>query len=347
MSRIRLLRTASFRLATIYLALFTASALALGAFVYLTIRHEILADFDERIVEETDALQSAFAAGGRERLAEMLETRGSSGGGFAYGLESPDGRLIAGDLGAPVASAAGAEGGWIEAQEAESDEPPDAKPEIVRALVTRLSDGSTLIVGDERRRSDEILRGVLSAFGWAVAATVALGTAGGLWLSAQFLGRIDSMRLTAQRLMAGDWSRRIPLSRTDDDLTALARTFNRLFDRIEKLLQANKQAEAHAPRMRIMKKYGRPRKFVTDGLRAYSAAMREVGNADRQEPPLRIAVHVRDPLLADLGGEHRAKPVPPKPDRLMADVDPALGQEILDVVVATAGISRTSSRQDG
>ena len=34
---------------------------------------------------------------------------------------------------------------------------------------------------------------------------------------------------------------------------------------------------------RIMKKYGRPREIVTDGLRAYSAAMREVGNADRQE----------------------------------------------------------------
>src|SRR5271163_1811344 len=34
---------------------------------------------------------------------------------------------------------------------------------------------------------------------------------------------------------------------------------------------------------RIMKKYGRPRKIVTDGLRPYSAAMKEVGNADRQE----------------------------------------------------------------
>jgi putative transposase len=34
---------------------------------------------------------------------------------------------------------------------------------------------------------------------------------------------------------------------------------------------------------RIMKKYGRPREIVTDGLRAHSAAMREVGNADRQE----------------------------------------------------------------
>jgi len=46
--------------------------------------------------------------------------------------------------------------------------------------------------------------------------------------------------------------------------------------------------------------------------------------------PLRIEAHVRYPLLSDLGGEHRAKPVPPKPDGLMADVDPALGQEILD-----------------
>jgi signal transduction histidine kinase len=236
-SRIRLLRTTSFRLATIYLALFTASALALGAFVYLSIRHEILADFDERIVEETDALQSAFGQEGRERLAQILEARGGSGGGFTYGLEGPDGKLIAGDLRAP----AGGAGGWMEAIEAESDEPPEAKPEVVRALATRLSDGSILVVGDERRRSDEILRGVLSAFGWAVAATLALGTAGGLWLSAQFLSRIDSMRMTAQRLMAGDWSRRIPLSPVDDDLTALGRTFNRLFDRIEKLLIANKQ----------------------------------------------------------------------------------------------------------
>src|ERR1700722_5507470 len=39
---------------------------------------------------------------------------------------------------------------------------------------------------------------------------------------------------------------------------------------------------------RIMKKYGRPRTIVTDGLRAYSAAMREIGNADRQEVGVRL-----------------------------------------------------------
>ena len=47
--------------------------------------------------------------------------------------------------------------------------------------------------------------------------------------------------------------------------------------------------------------------------------------------PLRIDAQVRDPLLSDLGGEHRTKPVPPKPDGLVADVDPTLGQQILDV----------------
>jgi signal transduction histidine kinase len=239
-SRIRLLRTASFRLAVLYLALFTASALALGAFVYMSVQREILADFDERIVEETGALKSDFAAGGRERLAGIIQARGSGGAGFSYGLAGPDGRPIAGDL---RVSGAGANG-WMEAQEVDGEEPAESKPEVIRSLATPLPDGSILIVGDEQWRSDAILKGVLTTLGWALAATLAMGTISGLWLSAQFLARVDSMRQTARRLMDGDWSRRIPLSRTDDDLTALARTFNRLFDRIEKLLQANKQVSA-------------------------------------------------------------------------------------------------------
>src|SRR5271156_5476301 len=47
--------------------------------------------------------------------------------------------------------------------------------------------------------------------------------------------------------------------------------------------------------------------------------------------PLRIAAHMRYPLLSNLGGEHRPKPIPPKPDCFVADVDPALGQKIFDV----------------
>jgi uncharacterized Rossmann fold enzyme len=40
---------------------------------------------------------------------------------------------------------------------------------------------------------------------------------------------------------------------------------------------------------------------------------------------------MRNASFADLGGEHRTKPVPPEPDSLVTDVDPALGQQILDI----------------
>jgi len=34
---------------------------------------------------------------------------------------------------------------------------------------------------------------------------------------------------------------------------------------------------------KAMKRHGRPRAVVTDGLRSYGAALKEIGNADRQE----------------------------------------------------------------
>src|SRR5208337_4864762 len=37
-----------------------------------------------------------------------------------------------------------------------------------------------------------------------------------------------------------------------------------------------------------MKKYGRPLSVVTDGLCSYPAAMKEIGNADRQEAGRRL-----------------------------------------------------------
>src|SRR6056297_471711 len=41
--------------------------------------------------------------------------------------------------------------------------------------------------------------------------------------------------------------------------------------------------------------------------------------------------HASDAPLPDLGGEHRPKPVPPEPNRLVTDLDTTLVQQILDV----------------
>jgi len=46
--------------------------------------------------------------------------------------------------------------------------------------------------------------------------------------------------------------------------------------------------------------------------------------------PWRVAP-VLDTTLSDLGSEPRAKPVPPEPHRLMANTDPPLEQQVLDL----------------
>jgi len=40
--------------------------------------------------------------------------------------------------------------------------------------------------------------------------------------------------------------------------------------------------------------------------------------------PIRMSTKLLNPFLSDLCGKQRAEPVPPKPHRLMADLDPAL-----------------------
>ena len=47
--------------------------------------------------------------------------------------------------------------------------------------------------------------------------------------------------------------------------------------------------------------------------------------------PIRVTAHSLSSAPADFGGEKRAEPVPPKPDRLVADIYPAFVQKVLDV----------------
>ncbi len=243
MPRLRLIRSTSFRLAAIYLVLFTCSVVTLGAFVYLAIRNETRAAFEARIVEEDDALKREFDLKGRDRLIAVIEARSLGSAPMSYGLIDAQGRSLAGELapeaGKPLVA------GWNDLSEAEPDEIQATQPELVHALALRLGDGAWLLVGDEWRRSRNLPTLVLGAFSWALAIMLALGVAGGLWLSARFVTRIEAMSRAARDIMAGDWRRRIPEAGFDDDLSSLASTFNRMFDRLEKLFAVNRDVSAN------------------------------------------------------------------------------------------------------
>jgi signal transduction histidine kinase len=70
---------------------------------------------------------------------------------------------------------------------------------------------------------------------------VILGLAGGFFVSSRVLKRIDAMTGTANTIMAGDLSGRLPISGTGDELDRLADNLNAMLERIEALMHGLKE----------------------------------------------------------------------------------------------------------
>ena len=80
----RLLRTASFRLAALYLLLFTASALVLGGAVFWIMRAALDGQARARIEAEIASLREEYQAGGLARLVAVVDARGRGAGALDY-----------------------------------------------------------------------------------------------------------------------------------------------------------------------------------------------------------------------------------------------------------------------
>ena len=240
MPRLRVVRTATFRLSALYVGLFTFSVLILGAVVYFAVGYEIEREFDERILAELQSLASGAGKRGAAALSEDIRARIGHAATFDYRLESADGQLISGNL--PMSSVIGRSDGlgWAPLSQHESGPDEDDDADWERIAVATLNDGSRLVVGRELSEVAQARRSVLVAFSGAAMLTLVLGTVGGLVLSALFLRRVDSMTRAAEGIIAGDLRQRIPEARVDDDIARLARTFNRMFDRSESLIDANR-----------------------------------------------------------------------------------------------------------
>lgn len=232
----RILRTASFRLAALYLALFVVSALVLAAAVFLAARSELQRQMTARIETETTFLRDEFRKEGLDRLLRLVRERGRGASALDYLVQNADDAHLAGEMPATGALRPG----WtiVEVANARED---DGRPESVRALVTELDAGLLLAVGDDLGRIAEMQEAVATALAWTVGLAALLGICGGALLSRAFLARVDAIVSTAEAIIDGDLARRIPVSGTGDDLDRLAGTLNRMLDRIATLMDSLRQ----------------------------------------------------------------------------------------------------------
>jgi signal transduction histidine kinase len=221
----RIFRTASFRLAALYLLLFVASAMVLGSVVFWTTREALLDQLQTRVETELRELTNVYDYGGVTRLVAGVTIREKGPGALDYLVQDSEGIRLAGEI-----PAIGSRRGWLRL--------PIGVKETVLARTLELPGGVVVAVGDDLRRINDAEDAILSAFAWAVAATVLLGAGGGAWLSHLFLHRVDTIARTAEAIISGDLTRRVPLRGTGDDLDRLAGTLNHMLDRIGVLMDS-------------------------------------------------------------------------------------------------------------
>jgi len=291
---LRLLRTASFRLAALYVAVFTASALVLGGAVFLAARSALEQQMAARIETEAAYMRGEFSAGGLAHLVAIVRARGRGASALDYLVQDRDGTHLVGEM--PLTTAL--QPGWttIKVPEATED---GGRPEHVRALTSDLGGGLLLAVGDDLGRITEIEEAVTRAFLATVGLAALLGIGGGALLSRAFLARVDAITRTAEAIIGGDLARRVPVRGTGDDLDRLAGTLNRMLDRIGALMDSLHQVSsdvAHDLRTPLSRLYQRLEdarahaRSVSDYEVAVDAAVREAeGLLETFSALLRIA----------------------------------------------------------
>lgn len=234
----RIFRTASFRLAALYVLFFTISVLILGAVAFWTTRNAIEQQIRARIEADATSLLGEFRSDGLSGMLAAVRERERHVGQLYYLVQSPGGKRLAGQL-LPVSPVAPGEG-WV-TLDVPSGGNGRGGPDKALAFLTRLPDGVLLVVADDFDRLSDAEEATLTALAWIVAVTALLGIGGGLLLSRGFLRRVDTISRTAEAIIAGDLERRIPLRGSGDDLDHLAVTLNRMLDRIGALMASVRQ----------------------------------------------------------------------------------------------------------
>ena len=117
--------------------------------------------------------------------------------------------------------------------------PPNSGYAVVRSV--ELSNGMRLVVGRdvvERRGFSAI---IVQSFLLGVLGIIVFSIIAGGVTAQRVLRRIDTIRDTATKIMSGNLSERVPVTRRNDEFDGLATNLNAMLDRIEQLLQGLKE----------------------------------------------------------------------------------------------------------
>ncbi|WP_108395787.1 sensor histidine kinase [Devosia submarina] len=243
----QLWRTSTVRLTATFILIFSLFAILLLAFITWQSSVQIQQQQAKDIDREIAALQRLDATGGIRALAFALERISRAPGPGVYYLGDMTGQYLLGnvtDIPANVILEPGIYAFDYERANPLTDPPPSAGADktgfaVVRSVV--LNNGMRLVVGRdvvERRGFSAI---IVQSFLLGVIGIILFSLIAGGITARRVLKRIDTIRDTSTKIMSGNLSERVPVTRRNDEFDGLATNLNAMLDRIEQLLQGLKQ----------------------------------------------------------------------------------------------------------
>ncbi len=213
--------------------LLLVTAMVLGA-VFWTTNALLNERVIDTIVSEVQGLREQYRVGGAQLLVATVDERSRLPGSSLYLLADQSRRKLAGNLVAlpPGFDSATANGTF------QYSRPGDiaAPPRTAAGVLIAVPDGLTLFVGrdiEDQRQLAVTTRNILLA---GLGLISLIGLVGGAWASSRILGRVEAVRVTSERIVAGKLSERVPVTGDGTELDRLAVSLNSMLDRIEQLM---------------------------------------------------------------------------------------------------------------
>jgi signal transduction histidine kinase len=283
----RLVRTHAFRLASLYFAVFAASVLGVLFFVYW-----MSADFVERQTEATleaelSGLQEQYDQRGLSGLIQIVAARsaGDRGDGMLYLVTNPDGHPLAGNItgwpeGKPAAR------GPIEFEVTVTVKGRTEKHPAQGVLLV-IQQGYRLLVARDISDAALFRERIKETLLWSGLVALVAGLIGGAVMGRNLLRRVEEVNRTAERVMGGNLSDRVPLDGTSDEFDQLAANLNNMLDQIERLMAGMREVSdniAHdlrTPLSRLRARLELSLGDAPDGAAQNEAVRAAIDEADR------------------------------------------------------------------
>lgn len=242
----RLWRTTTVRLTALFILFFVLAAVGLLAYMAYQSSIEIQRSQTRAIDREISQLQRAERNRGMRGLATAVQTLVNRPGPGIYYLGDDVGRMLVGNVSDFPASVLTEEGVHIFSYSRErafnpSDDYRDEGTGQALVQTVILDSGLRLIVGRdivERRGFAAI---ILQGFLFGVVGIVVFSAIAGGLTAMRVLKRIDAITDTSTKIMSGNLSERVAVTRRNDEFDRLATSLNDMLDRIEQLMQGLKE----------------------------------------------------------------------------------------------------------